>query len=389
MGIVSALGCGVEQTYRALKQGVSGIGPIRYLDTQHKLPAAEVPLSDGELRALCCVAPEATITRTTLLGILALREAIAASGIDRVQGKRIAFVSGTTVGGMEKSEAFYLDFLENERHKEYIAVHDCGSCTHQIAESCRVKFHAITTCSTACSSATNAMILGAAMLECGTADIVVVGGSECLTKFHLNGFNTLMILDTEHCRPFCATRRGLNLGEGAAYLVMEREVEAVARGAEVLCLVSGWGNACDAYHQTASSPEGKGASLAMQHALNKASLAADRIDYINAHGTATPNNDESESSAIRSVFGPQTPWVSSTKAHTGHTTSAAGGVEAVVSILALQRSFVPPTLNHRSSDRMGLRLVTELMERTPLEHVMSNSFGFGGNNSSIIFSKCI
>lgn len=387
MGIVSAIGVGVEQTLESLLASRSGVGELRHLQSEHKLPVAEVTLTDRELRSICGIPADVTATRTSLLGIYAAREAIASAKVDFGGGKRIAFISGTTVGGMEKSEQFYLDFLENNNHSEYISVHDCGSCTVQIAEFSG-SFDLVTTTSTACSSATNAIILGANLLRCGVVDMVVAGGSECLTKFHLNGFNTLMILDKEPCRPFCATRAGLNLGEGAAYLVMELEESATRRGATPIAIVSGYGNACDAYHQTASSPEGRGATLAMQEALQMANLSAHQIDYINAHGTATPNNDESEAQAIVNLFGEHLPPVSSTKAHTGHTTSAAGGVEAVISILAIRHSFVPETLNHKQDMESPVKTVKRLLKGQSLRYVMSNSFGFGGNNSSIIFGKC-
>jgi len=198
----------------------------------------------------------------------------------------------------------------------------------------------------------------------------------------------LMILDKVQCRPFDATRAGLNLGEGAAYIVLESEESVKSRNAKVLCKVSGYGNACDAYHQTASSPDGKGAAIAMQAALDMSGLIPSDIDYINAHGTGTTNNDESEGVAIMNVFGNTIPPVSSTKAFTGHTTSASGGVEAVISILAMQEGFLPPNLNFKNQiEKLSFAPVSKLRRNVKIDHVMSNSFGFGGNNSAIIFSK--
>jgi 3-oxoacyl-[acyl-carrier-protein] synthase-1 len=249
-------------------------------------------------------------------------------------------------------------------------------------------FSMVDTISTACSSAANALMLGARLIRDGRADVVVAGGSECLTKFHLNGFHTLMILDREPCKPFDAARAGLNLGEGAAYLVLESEASAGKRKAAPLCCLSGYGNACDAYHQTASSPEGEGAYLSMIRALASAALSPADISYINAHGTATENNDLSEGIAIQRVFGERIPPVSSTKAFTGHTTSAAGGVEAVISLLALQHNFIPVNLRF-SSPMKDLSFVPATEETPlggPLRHILSNSFGFGGNDTSLIFS---
>ena len=249
-------------------------------------------------------------------------------------------------------------------------------------------FEMMTTISTACSSAANAILLGANMLKMNRTDIVVVGGTECLSKFHLDGFNSLMILDHEPCRPFDKNRNGLNLGEGAAYLVMEREETAHQRGVAPLCQLSGYGNRCDAFHQTASSPNGEGAYQSMMEALTMAGLKPSDIDYINAHGTGTPNNDESEGHAMMRVFGDNMPPVSSTKSYTGHTTSASGGVEAAISILALIRGFIPANLNFSERiESLNFTPVKEVKQGVELQHILTNSFGFGGNDSSCIFSK--
>lgn len=327
------------------------------------------------------------ITRTSLMGILAARNSISDAKIIPDKSLRIGFISGTTVGGMEKSEQFYRDFLENDTCNDYIKIHDCGACTEVIADYFG-GFSYVSTISTACSSSANAIVLGSNLIRLGLMDCVVAGGTECLTKFHLNGFKTLMILDKGNCRPFDAARAGLNLGEGAAYLVLESDESANARNADVLCKVSGYGNACDAYHQTASSPDGKGATLAMQNALVMSGLKPSDINYINAHGTGTINNDESEGTAIMNVFGNCIPPVSSTKAYTGHTTSASGSVEAVISILAMNEGFLPPNLNFKNPiEKLSFAPVRELIRNVKIDHVLSNSFGFGGNNTSIVFSK--
>lgn len=390
LGIISALGMGADETYASLMEGRSGIGKMRYLKSKHTdLPVGEVPLSDEQLRAILNVRKDSSITRTSLLGAAALREALLSAGLmPRDKSWKMAFVSGTTVGGMEKSEQFYHDFLHTREKDEYIALHDCGACTDMIGQANPYGFEMMTTISTACSSAANAIILGANMLKMNRTDIVVVGGTECLSKFHLDGFNSLMILDHEPCRPFDKNRNGLNLGEGAAYLVMEREETARKRGVDPLCQLSGYGNRCDAFHQTASSPDGEGAYLSMRDALAMAGLQPVDIDYVNAHGTGTPNNDESEGHAMMRVFGDQMPPVSSTKSYTGHTTSASGGVEAAISILALIRGFIPANLNFSEKiDSLNFIPVTEVKQGLELRHVLSNSFGFGGNDSSCIFSK--
>lgn len=389
MGVVSALGMGVETTVQQLLKEQSGVGRMRYLTSKHAhLPVGEVPMSDAQLRDTLQIASNFSITRTSLLGRAALREALSAAQLPFDTPLRVAFISGTTVGGMEKSELFYRDFLENNAKNEYIALHDCGACTDMIAQEWNGKFVMQTTISTACSSAANSLILGANLLETNRADIVIAGGTECLSKFHLDGFNTLMILDSEPCKPFDKNRHGLNLGEGAAYVVMEKTEGAKNRGAKPICRFSGFGNRCDAFHQTASSPNGEGAYLAMKQALADAGLQPSDISYVNAHGTGTPNNDESEGMAMMRVFGENVPPISSTKAFTGHPTSAAGGIETVISILALTRNFIPANLNFSEKiDSLNFTPVTTTKTNVPLQHVLNNSFGFGGNDSSCIFSK--
>jgi 3-oxoacyl-[acyl-carrier-protein] synthase-1 len=389
MGIITSMGAGKDQTMLSLRKEVAAIGRDTLLDTVHSdLPVGEVPYDDDALRLLLgCDLPDA-ITRTALLGRVALKEAVEQAGLDRERPKRLALISGTTVGGMEKSEKYYRDFLENFDHSEYIALHDCGASTDMIAKQYPEGFDMMTTVSTACSSAANAIILGANLIKAGIVDAVLAGGSECLTKFHLNGFNSLMILDKNNCRPFDKGRQGLNLGEGAGYVVIESESSAKRRGVSPICRLSGYGNACDAYHQTASSPDGQGAYLAMEEALRSASLEPSEIDYINAHGTGTLNNDLSEGKAVMRVFGDDVPPISSTKSFTGHTTSASGGVESVIGILSIVNRFIPANLGFSERmDELSFIPVIHSVENADIRNVLTNSFGFGGNDSSCIFSK--
>ena len=385
-GVISAIGRNKAETLDALLNNRSGVGPLVYLKTEHKeFPVGEVKMSDEEMRKHLNINDKAITTRTALMGMIALDEALKDAKITSEMIPNVGFISGTTVGGMDMSEQFYLDYISNDNHKEYIAVHDCGSCSEMTAEHFG-KFAFMTTLSTACSSAANAIILGANMLRRGEADIVVVGGSECITKFHLNGFNSLMILDTKPCRPFDATRAGLNLGEGAAYLVLETEDSARRRGVKAQAILSGYGNACDAFHQTASSPDGEGAYRAMKEALELADIQPNEIDYINAHGTGPPNNDLSESHAVMRLFGDNVPPMSSTKPFTGHTTSASGSIEAVFCILALQHGFLPANLNWSQPMDDGIVPVYQSVKKE-LKHVLCNAFGFGGNDSSLLISR--
>ncbi len=387
MGIVTGIGVGKEATLASLLHSRSGVGRIKHLNTSHTdIPVCEVPLSEQQMRQRLGIPADVVTTRTPLLAIMAMREALQQARLHTAKDGAVAFVNGTTVGGMEKSEQLYLDFF-SDKDVAYIAAHDCGAGTAFAADFFG-RFKQTTTISTACSSASNAIILGANLIKSGRADKAVVGGTECLSKFHLNGFNTLMILDRERCRPFDNSRNGLNLGEGAAYLVIERESVAKARGAEILCTIEGYANTCDAFHQTATSPEGEGAYLAMTQALADSGLQPSDIDYINAHGTGTPNNDSCEGTAILRVFGDKYPPISSTKAFTGHCTSAAGSVEAVISILAMQHGFIPPNLGFETP-MADVPVVPQKTLKTgvSLTHVMTNSFGFGGNDSSLIFGK--
>jgi 3-oxoacyl-[acyl-carrier-protein] synthase-1 len=387
-GIVSALGTDMQETLAALRSRRSGIGALRYLDTLHtEFPVGEVKMSNEEMMRRLNISEEEVTTRTSLMGMMAAREAIGQARLQDDAGLRIALISGTTVGGMDKSEQYYTDFLTNDTRNAYIATHDCGACTEMIADRFGF-FSMLDTISTACSSAANAIMLGDMLIREGRADIVVAGGCECITKFHLNGFNTLMILDDAPCRPFDATRAGLNLGEGAAYLVLESGRTLRRRGAAPLCRLTGYANTCDAYHQTATSPDGEGACLAMTKALASARLKPGDIDYLNAHGTGTQNNDLTEGIAIQRVFGDAIPPVSSTKAFTGHATSAAGGIEAVIALLALQHDFIPVNLHFSAPmEALSFTPATDEKPPRPLRHVMSNSFGFGGNGTSLIFSK--
>ncbi|MBQ5423711.1 MAG: beta-ketoacyl-[Bacteroidales bacterium] len=255
-GIISSIGIGKEETCRSLLEERSGIGELKYLKTEHhEFPVGEVKLTDDEMCQRLNIDKSVPMTRTALMGMLALQEAIADAGLKKDDLKNVGIVSGTTVGGMDKSELYYLDFLENDTRNEYIRTHDCGACTEMIADHFG-RFAFATTISTACSSAANAIVLGADMIRNGDAECVIVGGSECITKFHLNGFNSLMILDKEHCRPFDASRAGLNLGEGAAFIVLESESHARRRNCKAKAVLAGYANACDAFHQTASSPDG-------------------------------------------------------------------------------------------------------------------------------------
>ncbi len=389
IGIISAIGRNVLETINSLTSLRSGIGNIEILKTNHrgKIPVAEFKFRDEELFAPLGLEPCEGFTRTALFGMIAAKEATETAKIKVSQESRTGLVSATTVGGMCKSELYYNDYLNNDTRNAYINTHDCGDATEKIADFLGIRDF-VTTISTACSSSANSIIYGARLIKNGIVDRVIAGGTDSLSKFTINGFNTLMILDKNVCHPFDNKRAGLTIGEGAAFLILESENMVKNSGKAVLAELSGFGNANDAFHQTSSSPDGAGAYLAMNQALSASGLSPKEISYINAHGTGTENNDLSEGLAIERLFGKEPPFISSTKPFTGHTLGACGAIEAVISILAIQYGIIFPNLNF--SDRMkelSFSPVTQLIKNQQVNHVLSNSFGFGGNNTSLIFSK--
>lgn len=388
LGIISAIGNNVQETLQSLKLKQTGIGPIQYLSTVHKdkFLAGEVKKSNQELLDTLGFneADYSLHTRTSLLATTAAKQAMSDAGLSASEAENAALISATTVGGMDKTELCYRNNSYTET--DYVKTHRCGDATDAVADSLNIKGYR-TTLSTACSSGANAIIHGMRLISNGLADIVIAGGVDALSKFTLNGFNSLMIFDQELCRPFDNNRKGLNLGEGAGFVVLESEASLAKRGKTALCEVSGYANANDAYHQTASSPEGIGATLSMQHALSKANLQAADIDYINVHGTGTENNDMSEGVAVKNIFKENIPPFSSTKGFTGHTLGAAAGIEAVLSVMSITEGAIYPNLRFTEAIE-GLNMVPEVeyTEGNKIEHVLSNSFGFGGNNSTLIFS---
>ncbi|MCF0073790.1 beta-ketoacyl-[acyl-carrier-protein] synthase family protein [Dyadobacter sp. CY261] len=385
IGVVSAIGMSVEENLSALREGKSGIGPLQYLQGTKASLAGEVKASNEDLRKSLNVGTE-YVSRTSLLGLQAAREAW---GDNKRSGViRTGIISATSVGGMDRSEVFYKDYLsQNSPDYQVLTTHDSGSTTERIAAELGISGY-INTLSTACSSGANAIMLGARLILQGTLDRVLVGGSDALSRFTIDGFRSLMIYDEQWCRPFDESRAGLNLGEGAGFLLLEGEKSLQLTGNRPICNVSGWANAADAYHQTASSPDGKGATLAIENAIRRAGIGLNEVSYVNAHGTGTKNNDHSESVALRNVFGDHIPPFSSTKAFTGHTLAAAGAIEAVFSVLAIQHHLIYPNLNYQDSiAETGLVPATLLETGAEVNAVLSNSFGFGGNNSSLVFTR--
>ena len=388
VGVISAIGNNVAEHLASFERGEAGMADITLLDTihRHKLPVAEVKLTDEQIIAI--TGPTTHNSRTALLSLVAAREALADAAIPNLSSLRTGFVSANTVGGMDKSEDFFIEFLaDNSKGKlKNVFDHECGSMTEIVADQLGITDF-MTTISTACSSSANAVFYGARLIKNNILDVVIAGGTDAITKFTLNGFNTLMILDDEFCKPFDEHREGLNLGEGAGYMVLVSDKVTKTLTKPLYCKLSGYNNSNDAYHQTASSPDGTGSYLAMKKALEKSGLQPSDIDYINLHGTGTPNNDSAEGTAIKRLFDPEYPPMSSTKSFTGHTLGASGGIEAVFSALAIKHGIIYPNLRFetRMSD-LPFAPETKFLKGQDIKHVMSNSFGFGGNCTSLIFS---
>ncbi len=389
IGAVSSIGKNIEENFNSLINQKSGIGKIKYLNTVHKnkIPAGEVSFSDSELKEKLQINNNEAYTRTALLGIIATKEALENSGISNINKYKTGLISATTVSGMVSWEKYYSDYIHTNYSDNFIKTYEAANGTEKISDYFGIK-EFMTTVSTACSSSANAIMTGARLIKNGLLDRVIAGGTDALSKFTLNGFNTLMILDRNACKPFDNERQGLNLGEAAAYLILESEDVVKKENKKPIAELSGYANANDAFHQTASSPEGYGAGLAMKQALKLAKLNPEDIDYINVHGTGTENNDLSEGRAMINVFKNKVPKFSSTKTYTGHTLAAAGSLEAVFSVLALQNNIIYPNLRFQNPMReFNLIPETKLIKNINIKHIMSNSFGFGGNGTVLIISK--
>ncbi len=392
MGMVTAIGDNVAGNLERLRRKESGLGFTDYINTIYKevLPVGEVKQDNAALFRMAGIPVQAGFSRTTLLGLVAMQEALQQAGISHLQDEPTGFINASTVGGMCDTEKVYFDLINPDKSGEFIqSIHtlDCADCTQRIADTVGFTEH-LATISTACSSSANALMFGARMIKAGMYQRMVCGGTEALTRFTLNGFNSLKNVDRQFCRPFDQQRTGLNLGEGAAYLVLESESYAKANNSTILAELTGYCNTNEAFHPTSPSPEGDGAYAAMKNALAMSGRTLEEVQYINVHGTATLNNDISEGRALERLFGTAVPPFSSTKPFTGHTLAAAGAIEAIYAVLAIRNNIIFPNLNF--SERMEeLQIVpeTELKEDVIINNVISNSFGFGGNNASLVISK--
>jgi len=401
MGCISPVGNNVNDTWSALLAGKSGAGMITHFDaSKHKTRfAAEVKGFDPV--ALFGTREARKMDRFTQFAIAATQEALQHSGlkIDESNRDRVGIVVGTGIGGlgtiMEQAE------ILRERGADRVSpflipmmISDSAAGMLAIRVGARGPNMAI---ATACASGNNAIGDAMETIRRGSADAMIAGGSEAaLLPLAMAGMNVMTALSTRNddpltaSRPFDKERDGFLMGEGAGILILESLEHAQARGANILCELSGYGTTDDAHHISAPAENGAGAAISMKLALQNANLAINDIGYINAHGTSTPLNDKSETAAIKTVFGEQAYAipVSSTKSMTGHLLGASGAVEAVFSIMAIREGVLPPTINYQTPDPVcDLDYVPNQPRKVSPRHVMSNSFGFGGHNATLVFSR--
>ena len=389
MGAISSIGSTVDEHLNALRSGKCGIQKARFFQSRYaeNLVFGEVPFSDNQLKEINNLTSQKEFTRTTVLAVNAFKEAIHNAGIstELLKSDRTAFISSSTVGGMCYTDELYSDANLKAVPSNYVRSYEGSDHTLRITKMFEIG-GIIDTINTACSSSANAIYLGARLIQTGRADRVIVGGADSIAKYTVNGFNSLMILSDEACKPFDENRTGLSLGEGAAYLVLESEVSACNK--TKIAELTGFGNSNDAHHPSTTSEDAIGPILSMERALEMTGIKPDLIDYINAHGTGTENNDITETVALNTVFQKVPPY-NSTKSYTGHTLAAAGSLEAILSLLSLKNNELYPSLRCEEPIKTHLSKPISEFEKKELKNVMSNSFGFGGNCTSLIFSKCI
>lgn len=388
LGAVCALGPDVATLRRGVAEGRSGIGPLtRFAYTGRSGLAAEAAAAyDDDPRAR-------RMSHADRLARTAAREAVGAAGLDPRDLRPAMVVAGSTTGGMRGTEEHYWARARGEERRYRLSrllATPLSTPTDVVASDLGIA-GSRRTVATACSSSALAVGLAAEAIRRRAVRVAVVIGTDQLCRLTYAGFDALQAIDAEPCRPFDRARRGLTLGEGAAALVLEDAAHARARGATVHAEVAGWGTSSDGHHPTAPHPEGVGAVRALAGALADAGWRPEDVDYVNAHGSATPQNDTVEIRALRAVLGRRLAAVpvSSTKSQFGHCLGAAGALEAVTAVLALEDGILPPTLRMREPEAewMDVDLVTEAGRTAPLARVLSASYGFGGHNVVLCLAR--
>jgi 3-oxoacyl-[acyl-carrier-protein] synthase II len=404
LGTINPLGKNVEEFWEGLRNGVSGAGPITRFDaSKYKTRfACEIKNFD----------PNEYLNRKEVqkhdmyaqYAYIAAAQAIENSGLDlsKIDKDEVGVIWGAGIGGLDTFYQAVTDFNSNPDNPRFspffIPKMIANMASGNIAMQYGFRGPTITTV-TACASATHAMIDAATYIRIGKANIFIAGGSEAaITQAGVGGFNAMHALSTRNddpqtaSRPFDKDRDGFVMGEGAGALVLEEYEHAIARGATIWAELVGGGMSTDAYHMTAPDPEGTGAALVMRRALNDAGIQPEDIDYINVHGTSTGLGDIAEPKAIKKVFGDHIYKVSisATKSMTGHLLGAAGAIEAMACILAMKYNIVPPTINQFELDPeidSGIDFTFNKAKERTINYALSNTFGFGGHNGTVIFKK--
>ncbi|HEY1434466.1 MAG TPA: beta-ketoacyl-[acyl-carrier-protein] synthase family protein [Thermoanaerobaculia bacterium] len=391
MGAVTAIGSTLEESWKGLLAGTCGIRPLTLFDpsayrTQTAAEVAEIP--DGFLTA----AERRRMSRADRMGVAAAREALAASGLDlsREDPTRMGVILGGGTSGLIDSEAFFELYLRGRKARpSKVLNHLPDSITDRVAQ--RFGLEGIkSTITTACSSSANALGYAFDAIKAGLADVVVTGGSDVLARLTYGGFNSLRSVDPEPCRPFDRDRRGLSIGEAAGLLVLEDAEHARRRGAPVVAEFRGYGVTSDAYHMTAPDPSGSAGGRTIAAALENAGVNAAEVDYVNAHGTATPQNDSAETAALKAALGDRARRipVSSIKSMLGHCLCASGAIEAVATALTVRDGRVPPTIHYENPDpACDLDYVPNAAREQDVRVALSNSFAFGGNSSVVVLAR--
>ena len=401
LGTINPLANNVPDTWSSLINGESGIDTITAFDTS-ELPvsfAGEVKNFDaneymGKQQAR-------KLDKSSQLSIFATEEALKDANLntDERLGPNVGIVFGTGIGGIGSTEQAVRTFDERGASRiNPLAITQLmpNSSTGQVAIQYGIEGPSLTI-TTACAASANAVGEAKNMIQNGIVDMVVVGGTESgTTPMTIGAFAQIRALSTnnenpkEACKPFDKDRDGFVMGEGSTVLIMESEESALKRGVDIYGYVAGYGATTDAYHITAPAEGGKGAVVAMQKSIKDADLSTKDIDYINAHGTSTPANDKNETAAIKTVFGPKAYEIniSSTKSMTGHLLGGGGAFESMVSVLAIQKSIIPPTINLNNPDEeCDLKYTPKVAIEKDIKVTMSNSFGFGGHNGVLVFKK--
>ena len=395
VGLVTAVGMTREATWGALVRGERGIRDIDLFET-----AGQRACSGGMVRGLSLQealrgkatrSTDAAWSRSSIMALIAAREAMAQARVDP-RAQRVGLVVGGTTGGMFETEGRLAELHDDPDSREALLemlshpLTSTGDCLSDVIGP----FHRTRSLSTACSSGANALVIAATWLLAGALDVVVAGGCDGLCRLTLSGFNALAAIDPEPCRPFDRSRRGLNLGEGAGFLVLERSGDARRRGVEPVAELAGWSVGSEAHHITNPQPSGATAARVIGSALARARLTPAQVDYVNAHGTGTPLNDPMESAALALALGEEIRRipVSSSKGQIGHTLGAAGAIEAGISALAIARQALVPTVGLVDPDpACPLVHVREHGRPARIRAVVSNSFGFGGMDAAIVLTE--